>query len=95
MGEANIENQIGLLYTILWDVLCSEIAGGNAASVYTCQCEGCQIGQSSGVLLKGVAAFGRCPLMEVSRTYVCTVCVHRPSFFHLCRTAHLEPSHSN
>ena len=33
--------------------------------MYTCQCEECQIGQSSGVLLKEVAAFGRCPLIEV------------------------------
>ena len=33
--------------------------------MYTCQCEGCQMVLSSGVLLKVVAAFGRCPLIEV------------------------------
>ena len=34
--------------------------------MYTCQCE-CmiQIGQSSGVLLKEVAVFQRCPLIEI------------------------------
>ena len=31
-----------------------------------CQCEGCQMGQSSGVLLKEVAVFQRCLMMEVS-----------------------------
>ena len=34
--------------------------------MYTCQCEGCQVEQSSGVLLKQVAAFQRCPLVEVT-----------------------------
>ena len=34
--------------------------------MYTCQCEGFQMGQSSGVLLKEVAVFQRCPLIEVS-----------------------------
>ena len=34
--------------------------------MYTCQCKGCQMGQSSGVLFKEVAAFQRCPLIEVS-----------------------------
>ena len=34
--------------------------------MYTCQCEGCQMGQSSGVLLKAVTAFQRCPLIENS-----------------------------
>ena len=34
--------------------------------MYTCQCEECQMRQSSGILLKEVAAFGRCPLIEVS-----------------------------
>ena len=33
--------------------------------MYTCQCERCQMGQSSGVLLKEVSAFQRCPLIEV------------------------------
>ena len=31
--------------------------------MYTCQCEGCQLGQSNGAMLKEVAAFQRCPLM--------------------------------
>ena len=39
----------------------------------TCQCKGCQIGQSSGVLLKEVAAFQRCPLVEVHCTGQLTV----------------------
>ena len=34
--------------------------------MYTSQFEGCQMGQSSGVLLKEVSAFRRCPLIEVS-----------------------------
>ena len=34
--------------------------------MYTCQCVGCQMGWSNGVLLKEVAAFRRCPLIEVS-----------------------------
>ena len=34
--------------------------------MYTCQCKGCQMGQSSGVLLKEVAAYQRCPLVEGS-----------------------------
>ena len=33
--------------------------------MYTCQCDGFQMGQSSGVLLKEVSAFQRCPLIEV------------------------------
>ena len=46
--------------------------------MYTCQCKGCQIGQSSGVLLEAAAALWRCPLIEVhctvySAKYVCTV----------------------
>ena len=35
--------------------------------MYTCQCEGCQKGQSSGVLLRKVTAFQRCPVVEVYR----------------------------
>ena len=42
--------------------------------MYTCQCKGCQIGQSSDVLLKEVAAFRRCPLIKVS---LYTIVVHR------------------
>ena len=34
--------------------------------MYMYQCEGFQMGQSSGVLLQEVAAFQRCPLIEVS-----------------------------
>ena len=34
--------------------------------MYTCQHEVFQMGQSSGVLLKEVAAFQRCPLIAVS-----------------------------
>ena len=34
--------------------------------MYTCQCKGCQMGQSNGVPLKEVAAFGRWPLIGVS-----------------------------
>ena len=34
--------------------------------MYTCQCEVLQMGQSSGVLLKEVAAIQRCPLTEIS-----------------------------
>ena len=34
--------------------------------MYTCQCEGCQMEQSNGVLLKEVPTFRRCPLVEVS-----------------------------
>ena len=34
--------------------------------MYTCQCKGCHMGQSSGVLLKEAAAFRRCPLIEFS-----------------------------
>ena len=33
--------------------------------MYTCQCEGLQMGPSNGVLFKEVSAFGRCPLIEV------------------------------
>ena len=33
--------------------------------MYTCQCEGLQMRQSSGVLFKEVSAFRRCPLIEV------------------------------
>ena len=33
--------------------------------MYTCQCEGLQMGQSSGVLFKEVSAFQRRPLIEV------------------------------
>ena len=33
--------------------------------MYTCQCEGFQMRQSNGVLFKVVAAFRRCPLIEV------------------------------
>ena len=33
--------------------------------MYTCQCKGLQMGQSSGVLFKEVSAFQRCPFMEV------------------------------
>ena len=34
--------------------------------MYTCQCEGEQMGQSNGILFKEVSAFQRCPLIEVS-----------------------------
>ena len=34
--------------------------------MYRCECKDCQMGQSSDVLLKEVAAFWRCPLIEVS-----------------------------
>ena len=34
--------------------------------MYTCQCEGLQMGQSSGGMFKAVSAFQRCPLMKVS-----------------------------
>ena len=34
--------------------------------MYTLQCEGCQMGQSSDVLLNEVAAYHSCPLIEVS-----------------------------
>ena len=34
--------------------------------MHTCQCEGCQMRQSNGVLLKEMAAFQRCPLIEVA-----------------------------
>ena len=33
--------------------------------MHTCQCEGCQMGQRSDVLLMEEAAFQRCPLIEV------------------------------
>ena len=33
--------------------------------MYTYQCKGCQVVQSSGVLLKEVAVFQRCPSVEV------------------------------
>ena len=33
--------------------------------MYTCQCEGLQMGQNNGVLFKEVSAFRRCPLIEV------------------------------
>ena len=33
--------------------------------MYTCQYEGFQMGRSSGVLLKEVAGFHRCPFAEV------------------------------
>ena len=33
--------------------------------MHTCQCEGCHMGESSGVLLEELAALWRCPLMEV------------------------------
>ena len=45
---------------------------------YTCQCEGLQMGQRNCVLLKDVAAFRRCPLIEVSlyaHTNACLVVV--------------------
>ena len=37
-----------------------------AALMYVCQLKGCKMGQSSGVLLKEVAVFQKCPLMKVS-----------------------------
>ena len=37
----------------------------------TCQYEECQMGQSSGVLLKEVVAFQRCPSKEVPLHIVC------------------------
>ena len=48
---------------------------------YICQCEGPQMGQRNGVLLKEVAAFWRCPFIEVSlyaHTYKCMfVCCYK------------------
>ena len=34
--------------------------------MYTCQCEGFQVGKSNGILLKEVATYWSCPLIEVS-----------------------------
>ena len=34
--------------------------------MHACQCEGLQMGQSNGVLLKELAVFHRCPLMHES-----------------------------
>ena len=34
--------------------------------MHTCQCKGCQMGQNNGALLKEVAAFRKCPLIEMS-----------------------------
>ena len=38
--------------------------------MHTCQCKGCQRGQNSGVLLKEVAAFWRCPLIGIHCIYI-------------------------
>ena len=47
--------------------------------MYTCQCKGCQMGQSRGVLLKEVAAFQRCPIVEVH----CIISLYYGSFVFL------------
>ena len=39
--------------------------------MYACQYEGLQMGQNKGVLFKEMAAFGRCPLVEVSLYSIC------------------------
>ena len=39
--------------------------------MYACQYEGLQMGQNKGVLFKELAAFGRCPLVEVSLYSIC------------------------
>ena len=48
--------------------------------MYTCQCEGLQMGQSSGVLFQEAFVFQRCPLVEVLPYYwfACrsACCVH-------------------
>ena len=56
--------------------------------MYTCQCEGLQMGQSNGVLFKEVSAFWRYPLIEVSlyvhmyvRNY-CLRCNHHAIFMY-------------
>ena len=38
--------------------------------MYTCQYKGFQTGWSNGVVLKGMAAFQRCTLIEVSIAYL-------------------------
>ena len=42
--------------------------------MYTCQCEGCQMGKSSGVLFREVAAFQRSPLIQASLYTSDTMC---------------------
>ena len=54
--------------------------------MYTCQCEGLQMGQSSGVLLEEVSAFQRCPLIQASLyipTYI-YVCMYLHMYTHEC-----------
>ena len=46
-------------------VLFMEVSLFQMIQLYTCQCEGLQVGQSNGVLFKEVSAFRRCPLIEV------------------------------
>ena len=61
--------------------------------MYTCQCEGCQMGQSSGVLLKEVAAFWRCPSIEVS-LYKSSNMQQILSMLSLCVSIHLYRVHT-
>ena len=48
---------------LLLAVLFMEVSLFRWFYVYTCQCEGYNIGQSNGVLLEEVAAFQRCPFI--------------------------------
>ena len=64
------------LYYIQWNlykdttttVNCPVCRGVLILQVYTFQCKGCQMGPSIGVLVKKVAAFERCPLIDVNFT---------------------------
>ena len=47
-------------------VLYVEVSLFQRVQRYTCQCEGCQMRQNNGALLKEVAALQRCPLIDVS-----------------------------
>ena len=56
--------------------------------MYTCQCEGLQMGQSSGVLLKEVATIQRCPLI-VNALYLSCPPNHRGSQHRTCTLQHI------
>ena len=55
--------------------------------MYTCQCEGLQMGLGNGVLLKEAAAFWRFPLIEVSPGHTKLLSNSPPTLY--CSFSHL------
>ena len=44
--------------------------------MYTCQCEGLQMGQRNGALFKEIFAFRKCPLIARGSPQTLCTCVH-------------------